>query len=101
MMVKCKSKFARCRVRMPSKPIKDGLKVFGLCCSATGYVWGFNVYCGEPCTGWQVLGKTGAAISLVCQPFRGRGHTVYMDNYFTSVKIIRHLHMMSWSSTPT
>ena len=94
MMVKCKSKFCRSRVRMPSKPIKDGLKIFGLCCSDTGYVWRHHVYSGEPCENWQTLGKTGAAISLVCRPFVNQGRTIYMDNYFTSVKIMRHLHSL-------
>ncbi len=33
MMVKCKSRYAKCRVRIPAKPINEGLKVFALCCS--------------------------------------------------------------------
>ena len=101
MMVKNKSKYYRCRTRMPNKPIKDGLMVFGLCCSATGYVWRHHVYSGEPCDNWQTLGKTGAAISLVCRPFVNQGRTIYMDNYFTSVKIIRHLHSMGYNVVGT
>lgn len=101
MMVKCKNKYARCRTRNPGKPIKDGLKVFGLCCSDTGYVWRFSVYSGVPCVGWQTLGKTGAAISLVCAPFVNRGYIIYMDNYFTSVKIIKHLHSMGYNVVGT
>jgi Transposase IS4 len=101
MMVKCKSKFCRARMRMPDKPIKDGLKIFGLCCSDTGYIWRHHVYSGEPCENWQTLGKTGAAISLVCRPFVNQGRTIYMDNYFTSVKIIRHLHSLGFNVVGT
>ena len=32
---------------MPAKPIKHGIKVYAVCCSYTGYLYGFEIYVGK------------------------------------------------------
>ena len=32
---------------MPAKPIKRGIKAYGVCCSYTGYLYGFEIYTGK------------------------------------------------------
>jgi hypothetical protein len=39
MMVKTKSKFSKCKIRNPKKPIRDGIKIEALCDSRTGCIF--------------------------------------------------------------
>jgi hypothetical protein len=42
-MVKCRGHI-RFRHRNPSKPIRDGIKVYAICCPETGCVWNYITY---------------------------------------------------------
>eukprot|EP00956_Cyclotella_meneghiniana_P033957 scaffold100628_cov85-Cyclotella_meneghiniana.AAC.4 len=46
---------------MPRKPIKHGIKVFAVCCSYTGVLLGFEVYCGSS----AVEGTDNSAVAVV------------------------------------
>eukprot|EP00956_Cyclotella_meneghiniana_P044563 scaffold323191_cov89-Cyclotella_meneghiniana.AAC.1 len=46
---------------MPRKPIKHGIKVFAVCCSYTGVLLGFEVYCGSS----AVDGTDNSAVPVV------------------------------------
>ena len=65
MMIKCKSRFAAITVRMPLKPIRDGLMVFALCDSLTGYMYAFHVYTGETITLDDPKDNLGATAEMV------------------------------------
>ncbi len=84
---------------MPAKPIKHGIKVFCLCCAATAVMLAFEVYCGKDnnktnntmvdiCE--RLIHKAGLVNSQTGGIIHGR--TIYSDNYYTSVKMAKHLY---------
>ena len=79
---------------MPNKPTKWGIKLWCVADASQKYVYDFEVYTGasvknmvsqagpgEAKTGYEVV------LSLM-SGLHGRGHMVFMDNFFTSVKLL-------------
>ncbi len=84
---------------MPAKPIKHGIKVFCLCCAATAVMLSFEVYCGKDNsitdnTMVDICERLIPEADLVNNQTGGmiRGCTIYSDNYYTPVKMAKHLH---------
>eukprot|EP00041_Stephanoeca_diplocostata_P027114 m.741690 g.741690 ORF g.741690 m.741690 type:complete len:960 (+) comp23116_c4_seq1:51-2930(+) len=74
---------------MPAKPIKHGIKVFALCCSATAYAYSFSVYTGKD--GCQDAGVIHEMDKLTtgCD-FENQGssyRTMFTDNWYTSLAL--------------
>ena len=78
------------RVFNPDKPDKFGIKVFELCDSATGYCCNFEFYSGKKTCSAQ--GATFDIVDRLTSPYYGCGRTLYVDNYYTSPDLFRHLH---------
>ena len=84
---------------LPKKPTKWGLKAFVLAESATGYVFEYDVYTGKHRTAdssdededdeADATGTKGVVRKLVRH--LGAGHTVFMDNFYSSPKLFQHL----------
>uniref|UniRef100_A0AAV2LNM7 PiggyBac transposable element-derived protein domain-containing protein n=1 Tax=Knipowitschia caucasica TaxID=637954 RepID=A0AAV2LNM7_KNICA len=72
------------RVYNPQKPVKYGIKSYILCDSATGYCHNMLPYVGTSAT----LEDTVFSL-LGC--LQGRGHTLFMDNFYNSVSLSEHL----------
>jgi hypothetical protein len=77
---------------MPAKPIKHGIKVFCICCAVSGIMLAYEVYCGNKDK------KTDGTSVQVCDRLvneaeltKSRGRTLYTDNYYTSIKLAKHL----------
>lgn len=70
----------RFRVYMKNKPHKYGIKLFMKCDAVTGFPLTFEVYTGSD----QNDPKA--------KPFKGKGHTFYMDRYFCAPGIANKLH---------
>ena len=77
---------------MPAKPIKHGIKVFCVCCAISGIMLAYEVYCGNKDK------KTDGTAVDVCDRLVNeaeltapRGRTLYTDNYYTSMKLAKHL----------
>jgi hypothetical protein len=77
---------------MPANPIKHGIKVFCVCCAFSGIMLAYDVYCGNKDK------KTDGTSVQVCDRLvkeaeltRSRGRTLYTDNYYTSIKLAKHL----------
>lgn len=86
----------RGKVRMARKPVREGFKVWCLCCSCCGYLCTFQVYEGKPLD--SVTGKPVAEKGMVRRvvrdligPFAGSNHVVYADNFFTSGPLVEEL----------
>jgi hypothetical protein len=85
---------------MPAKPIKQGINIFCLCCcAATAVMLAFEVYCGKDDnkpdnTTVDICERLIHKVDLVDSQTGGiiRGHTIYSDNYYTSVKMAKHLY---------
>lgn len=101
MMVKTKSKFTKCKIRNPKKPIRDGIKIEALCDSRTGYLYTFHVHTSSNQDLVQVGSKTmNVVVTLVNQlPFKG--FQIVMDNYYSSISTFRYLHNIKQNAIGT
>ena len=77
---------------VPANPIKHGIKFFCVCCAVSGIMLACEVYCGNKDE------KTDGTSVQVCDRLvkeaeltRSRGRTLYTDNYYTSIKLAKHL----------
>ena len=77
---------------IPLKASKFGIKTFELCESKTGYLWNFIVYTGKE-TEYVTdnIPKTESIVKKLVGPLLGRGHTLWMDNYYNSPSVAREL----------
>jgi len=78
------------------KASKFGIQTFELCESRTGYLWCFLVYTGKNAVLQSVLitpdtPKTAAIVLELLEPLFGRGHTLWIDNFFNSPEFARKL----------
>ena len=75
------------------KPCKFGVKVWVLAEANTGYVLGFQVYTGAVllATSLEEHASKGLAYRVVMdlmEPYQGKGHRLFMDNFYTSVDLV-------------
>ena len=86
----------------PSKPSKWHLKLFEVSDARTGYIVAFEIYCGKNSTrivrDAEVLDPqcnttTKTVMGLLQKGnLLGKGHHVYMDNYYSSPELFSELH---------
>ena len=84
-------------VKMPNKPISEGYKIFALC--DRGYTYDFTFY--SPHTGYSYITKqpssdltpTGDMVYALATslPYKQYRFDIYMDNFFTSIPLLRAL----------
>jgi hypothetical protein len=84
MMIRFKGRCAW-KQYMPDKPIKWGLKVWGLCNAKNGYLLNFELYCGKSD---EAVGlATSIVLKLIVEMMAVQtinGLHIYMDNYYSS-----------------
>ncbi|XP_062570286.1 piggyBac transposable element-derived protein 4-like [Saccostrea cucullata] len=71
------------RVYMPDKPDKFGVKLFMLCDSSNGYCSRFEMYHGTQ-ENVSNKGKIYDLVMRLMNPYLGKGHKLYVDNFYTS-----------------
>ena len=81
---------------LPLKASKFGIKNFELCTSRTGYARCFLVYTRKNTVLQSSLItpdtlKIAAVVLEVSEPLFGRGHTLWIDNFFSSPELARKL----------
>ena len=86
---------------IPLKRARFGIKVFCLC-EASGYLWKFRVYTGkeDPCHDVNAVlprpvhnfTKSEKAVLFMAHELLHKGYVIYMDNFYTSVKLYNYLH---------
>ncbi len=100
----------RCRISflqyMPQKPCKFGVKVWVLAEAKTGYVVGFQIYTGAalPATSTEENASKGLAYRVVMdlmEPYQGKGHLLFMDNFYTSFDLVYDLKIKGTFSVGT
>ncbi|GFO43813.1 PiggyBac transposase uribo2 [Plakobranchus ocellatus] len=75
---------------IPSKPYTYGIKMYCLCDAENGYVSKFKIYTGKE--GNRADKDHGAnVVRKLSQEFHGKGHCVYMDNFFSSIPLFEEL----------
>ena len=79
---------------IPSKRARFGIKVFALC-ESSGYMANFIVYVGKDDSYdpdmVRELGKSGAVVGKLMQPYNNKGYHLYVDNWYTSVPLAHYL----------
>ncbi|XP_043473692.1 piggyBac transposable element-derived protein 4-like [Leptopilina heterotoma] len=78
---------------LPLKRNRFGIKLFELVDCQTGFILNFIVYTGEN-TDYKKfgLGITGDIVAHFLKPYFGKGHVVYVDNWYSSAQLAEFLH---------
>ena len=79
------------RVYSPDKPIKYGLKAYMLCDSINGFCLRFKLYTGRRVTPPSEHGATYDTVLDLVRDRMGKGHIIFMDNYYSSPLLFLHL----------
>ena len=79
------------RQYMPAKPTKYGIKMWMAADSSNGYVLNFDVYLGKEEGQRRIHGLGYDVVFKMLTPFMNKHHHVFFDNFFSSVKLLRHL----------
>jgi hypothetical protein len=72
------------RVYNPDKITKYGILVWMVCESMSGYICNMQIYDGK-------CGPLTETVSLLLQPYEGKGYHLYQDNYYNSVHLAEKL----------
>ena len=88
-MIKFKGRL-QFRQYLPSKPIKWGIKVWALAESSTGYLSRCQIYTGKE-GGRQENGLSHRVVMDLVRYLSGSHATIFMDNFYTSVKLLQDL----------
>ena len=81
-------------VGAPSKPIKRGIKFYALVDYETGIIVDINLHDGSVTRAMgenHPGGVVGKHIVNLCESLPGTGYILFIDNFYTSVAIARHL----------
>jgi hypothetical protein len=77
----------------PKKRARFGIKIYKICESLSGYCLGFSIYTGKKpdrATTQGILSSEAIVIELM-EPYLQNGHTVFVDNWFTSPSLFLNL----------
>ncbi|XP_017790882.1 PREDICTED: piggyBac transposable element-derived protein 4-like [Habropoda laboriosa] len=88
---------------IPSKRNRFGIKSFVLCDCKTGYVQDFIFYSGSGTISPQYadIGISGNIVMSLMEPYLHKGHTLYVDNWYTSPALFNCLHMNATNACGT
>ena len=75
---------------IPSKPYRYGIKIYFLCDADNGYVSRLKIYTGKEGNRPET-DHDGNVVHKLSQDFHGKGHCIYMDNFFTSIPLFDEL----------
>ncbi|XP_064876538.1 piggyBac transposable element-derived protein 4-like [Oncorhynchus nerka] len=81
------------RQYIPSKRHRFGVKFFVMCDVKTGFVQDIIVYTGSTTDikHYEGLGVSGSVVMTMLAPHLGKGHTLYVDNWYSSPTLFQHL----------
>ncbi|KAF7651626.1 hypothetical protein LDENG_00108350 [Lucifuga dentata] len=86
---------------MKDKPTKWGFKLFVLADSRNGYTWNFSVYQGKAIAASGNGLSFDSVVNLIHVPLLGTGYHIYVDNFYTSATLFRHLYSMNYAACGT
>jgi len=69
---------------IPSKRKQFGIKLYVLCNCCTGFVIDFTIYLGKGSGKKSTIGATGDIVMKLMDDYLNKGHTLYVDNWYTS-----------------
>jgi hypothetical protein len=74
------------KVFNPSKRARFGIKFYKLCESASGYCHSFKIYAGNDNDNLN-FSSSEAVVVILMKPIKNKGHTLYVDNWYSSPKL--------------
>ena len=81
---------------IPSKRNRFGIKTFVLCDCKTGFVLNVVVYAGSNSDitkiNYKYLGKSAEVVLTLLKSYLGKGHTLFVDNWYTSPTLFSYLY---------
>lgn len=80
---------------IPKKRSRFGIKIFVLCDVQSNYILDYIVYTGaatETESGNADWGKSGDVVVSLLLPYLNKGHTIYLDNWYSSPELFLWLH---------
>lgn len=75
---------------MPKKPKKFGIKIWACCDADTSYCLKYQIYTGASDNGAEHGLATRVVFDLM-NPYLDKGYHLYIDNFYTSLKLIQEL----------
>lgn len=80
------------RVYIKNKPHRYGIKINELCEASSGYAWTFEVYTGkrdeqDGQDGQENVSPTNALVNRLIDPYLNKGHTLFVDRFFSSPQL--------------
>ncbi len=75
---------------IPTKRSRFGVKFFILCDVLTGYVVIYTGSTTDICL-YEGLGISGSVVMTLLAPYLGKGHVLYVDNWYSSPSLFQHL----------
>lgn len=72
---------------MPKKPTRFGIKIWVNSEAKTGYVLKFEIYTGAH-EGTREKGLSYRVVMELMEPFQGKGHCLFIDNFYTGPKLL-------------
>ena len=85
----------------PDKPKKYGMKAYMLCDATNGYICKFQLYTGKTNNKPSEAGIIFDLVMDLLKEYYGKGHHVFMDNYYTSPRLFVNLAAVGISATGT
>jgi hypothetical protein len=84
---------------IPLKTSKFGIKSYELCESSSGYLWFFIIYARRDTRFQSTLisekkSRTAAVVLSLVEPLLGKGHTLWMDNFYNAPALAIELKFM-------
>ena len=83
-----------------NKPTKWGFKYWVLA-DPSGYIVDFNLYCGARGQSISPNGLSYDVVMQLMQPFMFQGYQLFIDNFYTSPKLVIELHSLGIFTTGT
>ena len=81
------------RQYIPIKRSRFGIKIYSLC-DETGYIWNSEVYTGKDTIETSIpdlKGKTANLVARLMKKLLGKGHNLYVDNFYSSQQLFKYL----------
>ena len=75
---------------IPSKPTKYGIKMYFCCEAGTGYISCLKMYSGKQGEHAE-REHSENVVRYLTSDFHGKGHTIFMDSFFSSLKLFEEL----------
>ena len=87
--------------KVKNKPVDRGFKVFCICDSRSTYLCNFEIYSGKTHFRNEEESLPRHIVKKLCAPYKGKGHLIYMDRYFTIIPLFLDLKDMKIGATGT